>query len=158
MYFKYYLNRYKFHFIAIFIILIAIPFCTIKKEPEKVWNLRGKLVSLTKHLKGLPYRYGGFDLEGFDCSGLVYYVYDSFGIRVPRTAKKQAKLKRKVRLSQVEPGDILAFKFKRRWHTAIYIGNKEFIHAPNSRGVVRQEFLTPAWKKRLKKIIRLIEE
>jgi cell wall-associated NlpC family hydrolase len=158
MYLKYYLKRYRIHIIALLLILLAIPFCTIKKEPDKVWNLRGKLVDLTHHLKDLPYKYGGYDLEGFDCSGLVYYVYDSFGINVPRTAKKQSKLKRKVRLKQAEPGDILAFKFKRRWHTAIYIGDQKFIHAPNSRGVVRQEYLTPAWKKRLKKVIRLIEE
>ena len=144
--------------IVLLMVVLLIPLCRVKHEPEKVWNLRGKIVDLAKSLKGIPYKYGGSDLEGFDCSGFVYYVYDSFGIKLPRTAKKQAKLKKKVRLKRAKPADILVFKLKRQWHTAIYTGGKSFIHAPNSKGFIRKESLNAFWKPRLKSIIHIIDD
>jgi hypothetical protein len=144
--------------IALFFIILLTSVCHIKKEPEKVWNVREKIAVLTKSLIGLPYQYGGYELDGFDCSGLVYYVYDCYGIKLPRTAKKQAKLKEKISLKRAKPGDILAFKLKRRWHTAIYIGDKSFVHAPNQREKVRKETINAFWKKRLKRVIRIIED
>ncbi|UCH96023.1 MAG: C40 family peptidase [Candidatus Aminicenantes bacterium] len=115
-------------------------------------------MKLTESLEGLPYKYGGYELNGFDCSGLVYYVYDCFGIKLPRTAKKQAKLKEKISLKRAKPGDILAFKLRSGWHTAIFIGGKSFIHAPRRRDNVRKEALDSFWKKRLKKVIRIIKD
>ncbi len=133
-------------------------FCRIQKEPEKLRNPRSKIVELANRLVGLPYRYGGNELYGFDCSGLVYYVYDCFGIRLPRTAQQQAGLKGKISLQEAKPGDILAFKLKSGWHTALYTGSKSFIHAPNRRGKVKKETLDSSWKKRLKKVIRVIKD
>jgi hypothetical protein len=144
--------------IVLFFVILLTSVCHIKKEPEKVWNVRDKIAVLAKSLIGLPYQYGGYELDGFDCSGLVYYVYDCYGIKLPRTAKKQAKLKEKVSLKRAKPGDILAFKLKRRWHTAIYIGDNSFIHAPNQRENVRKEAINAFWKKRLKKVIRIIKD
>jgi hypothetical protein len=144
--------------IILLIFVLLISYCLVRKEPEKVWNLRGKIVLLAKSLAGLPYRYGGHEIDGFDCSGFVYYVYDSFGIKLPRTAKKQAMLKEKIKLKRAQPADILVFKIKRRWHTAIYTGGNSFIHAPNKRNRVRKESLEKFWKKRLKYVIKIIEE
>jgi hypothetical protein len=143
---------------ALLFIILLTSVCHIKKEPEKVWNVRGKIAVLTKSLIGLPYQYGGYELDGFDCSGLVYYIYDCYGIKLPRTAKKQAKLKEKISLKRAKPGDILAFKLKRRWHTAIYIGDKSFVHAPNRQEKVQSQTLDSFWKKRLKKVIRIIKD
>lgn len=142
----------------IVLLFLAISFCRVRKEPDKVWDLRGKMVDLAKSLSGLPYRYGGEEIDGFDCSGFVYYVYDSYGIKLPRTAKKQAKMKERIKLRRAKPADILAFRLKRRWHTAIYIGNNAFIHAPNRRTRVRVERLNKFWKRRLKYVIRIIDE
>ena len=146
------------NFCVLLIMVLFIPLCHVKKEPEKVWNLRGKIVELSNSLIGIPYKYGGYDLEGFDCSGFVYYVYDSFGIKLPRTAKKQAKIKKKIKLKRAKPADILAFKLKRQWHTAIYTGKDLFIHSPSRKGFVRKEKLTAFWKSRLKSVVRIIDE
>jgi hypothetical protein len=143
---------------SIVFLFLFISFCRVSKEPDRVWDLRGKIVVLARSLTGLPYRYGGEEINGFDCSGFVYYVYDSYGIKLPRTAEKQAKMKEKIKLRQAKPADILAFRFKRRWHTAIYIGNNSFIHAPNRRTRVRVESLNKSWKRHLKYVIRLIDE
>lgn len=140
------------------LVLVLLPFCHIKHEPDKVYNLRKKMVTLTKSLVGLPYTFGGEDIDGFDCSGLVQYVYDCFGIKLPRTAKKQAKLKEKIKYRNAKAGDILVFKFKRRFHTAIYIGNNIFVHAPNRNSTVRKQSLTKTWKKNLKYVVSIIDE
>ena len=144
--------------LSILVLVLLISNCAVRTEPEKVWNLRDKIILLTESLIGLPYKFGGHEIDGFDCSGLVNYVFDCYGIPLPRTAKKQAKLKEKIKLKQAKPADILVFKLKRRWHTAIYTGDGYFIHAPNRKEVVRKEQLNKFWKKRLKYVIRVIQE
>jgi cell wall-associated NlpC family hydrolase len=138
--------------------VLFISDCAVRTEPGNVWNLRDKIVTLTESLTGLPYKYGGNEIDGFDCSGLVHYVFDCYGTPLPRTAEKQAKLKEKIKLRQARPADILVFKLKRRWHAAIYMGDGYFIHAPNRNEVVRKERLNDFWKKRLKSVIRVIHD
>ncbi len=138
---------------------IFTSFCSLRTEPAKVWNLRGKIVTLAKSLIDIPYRLGGKDIDGFDCSGFVYYVYDCFGLKVPRTARGQGKLKNKVKLKHARPGDILVFKLKRgEWHTGILVEKNYFIHAPNRRELVRKEHLDSFWRSRLKAVISLVRE
>lgn len=83
---------------------------------------------------GVPYVWGGRTPRGFDCSGLVHYAYQQLGIEVPRTAAEQLKTAKPVHLRQLEPGDLVFFRHKREpvSHVAIYLGNKQFIHAPSS--------------------------
>jgi murein DD-endopeptidase len=82
---------------------------------------------------GAPYRYGGADPRGFDCSGLVYYVYQQAGVEAPRTTTEQYRQSRRVRLSRLLPGDLLFFRISRRKpsHVGIYVGNGRFVHAPS---------------------------
>jgi len=61
-------------------------------------------------LVGKPYRYGGADLQGFDCSGLVFYIHDTLGMIVPRTAADQQRAAISVDRSALQPGDLLFFK------------------------------------------------
>ncbi len=139
---------------------LTLPGCSARKPIEdKVWNIRGKMVTLAESLVGLNYRYGGEDLDGFDCSGLVFYIYDCYGVKIPRTAKKMLKLKPKVSLKKAKPGDILIFKLKRRrWHTGFFVGDNMFIHAPNRRAKLRREPLNKYWRKRLKAVVHIIDE
>lgn len=100
---------------------------------------------------GTPYRLGGTDpVEGFDCSGLVQYVYAYYGIAVPRDVRSQylAGLKE---VDEILPGDLLFFATEQRdaSHVALAINSRQFVHAPNSRGVVRVENLSSGyWNKR----------
>jgi cell wall-associated NlpC family hydrolase len=96
--------------------------------------------------RGVPYRLGGADPTGFDCSGLVHYVFAQYGIAVPRIVEQQYELGDKVKPRDIKPGDLIFFDTK-RWgggasHVGISIGGDSFVHAPNSSGVVRVETLS----------------
>ena len=92
-------------------------------------------------LRGVPYRNGGSDPAGFDCSGFVQYVFGQFGIRLPREVREQYGSGARARLRDAEPGDLVFFTTVAPGpsHVGVIIGNGEFIHAPSSRGVVRVE-------------------
>ena len=91
---------------------------------------------------GCPYSWGGKSPAGFDCSGLVYYVYEQFGITLNRVAQEQAQNGVHVDPSELQPGDVLCFYSGSSYigHAGIYIGNGMFVHAQNSAtGVVITE-------------------
>ena len=95
--------------------------------------------------RGVPYRLGGADPGGFDCSGLVQYVFAQYGVSVPRVVEQQYEVGERIKPSQIKPGDLIFFNTKKRGsdasHVAIAIGSDSFVHAPNSTGVVRVETL-----------------
>ena len=99
--------------------------------------------------RGVPYRLGGADPGGFDCSGLVQYVFAQYGIAVPRVVEQQYAVGDSIRPSDIKPGDLIFFNTKKSGdgasHVAIAIGQDSFVHAPNSTGVVRIETLGSAY-------------
>jgi cell wall-associated NlpC family hydrolase len=117
---------------------------------------RLQIVSLALNLAGIPYVFGGSDIDGFDCSGLVFYVYDCFGIRLPRGAAEQAGLAGAVSWKRASMGDILVFKLANGWHSAIYSGDDRFVHAPNTGGWVRIETMNDYWLRCLKRVIAIL--
>lgn len=135
------------------LLLMACLFCQARCEPEQRTVLRRQIAELAKNLAGIPYRFGGIDVDGFDCSGLVFYVYDCFGITLPRHARAQGKLAGSIPLKLADQGDILVFKSKATWHSAIYLGGGRFVHAPGTGGWVRFETLNDYWLSRLRKVI-----
>jgi cell wall-associated NlpC family hydrolase len=107
---------------------------------------------------GTPYRYGGEDPGGFDCSGLVFYAFRKAGIDAPRTTREQFKTSRPVSPARMEPGDLLFFKLNLRKvsHVGIYAGGGRFVHAPsNGKQVSYARLEDPYWQTRLKGVRRL---
>jgi cell wall-associated NlpC family hydrolase len=98
-------------------------------------------------LRGVPYRFGGSDPAGFDCSGLVKYVFERYGIFVPRVVEQQWQVGDKVKLRDIKAGDLLFFATSGSavTHVAIALDSERFVHAPNSTGVVRVEALTSTY-------------
>lgn len=97
-------------------------------------------------LVGTPYRWGGNDPQsGFDCSGLVVYVFrDVAGIQLPRTVQEISNIDEPaVHRNALVPGDLIFFNTEGRHlsHIGIYVGEGRFVHAPNEGGTVRLDRL-----------------
>lgn len=101
----------------------------------------GTWLEEAKSWLGTPYRFGGDDRDGIDCSAFIQKVFEVEGEKLPRTTQEQINVGSEVGLDeQFEPGDRLFFAFGRLGkgvadHTGIYIGNNQFIQASSSKGV-----------------------
>jgi cell wall-associated NlpC family hydrolase len=102
--------------------------------------------------RGTRYRFGGdAPNEGFDCSGLVYFSFNSVGIRLPRSSHEMFQHARRIDQSELRPGDLVFFRLRssRISHVGIYAGNGQFIHAPSKGKHVEMASMSDAyWRKR----------
>ena len=98
-----------------------------------------QIVATAKKYLGTPYKWGGTTPSGFDCSGFVYYVLRSNGIKASRTIATMYKQGTPVKKSELKPGDIVFFQGTYKSglsHVGIYVGDGKFIHSPHSGEVV----------------------
>ena len=116
---------------------------------------RDKIVGEANKYIGVPYLWGGNTPDAFDCSGLVQWVIKkSYGINIPRTTNLQYttwKNNMVKSTSDLKKGDLIYFKTVGKTpvsHVGIYLGNNEFIHAPNKKEKVKKSKLKGYWKER----------
>ena len=114
-------------------------------DPAKANAVLMRAISLV----GTPYRYGGNTPEGgFDCSGLVNYVYrDMLDLRLPRTSRELAAVQGpRIAPERLASGDLVFFGSGGTVsHVGIYVGEGRFVHAPSSGGTVRLDRLDGSW-------------
>jgi cell wall-associated NlpC family hydrolase len=96
--------------------------------------------TIAMHYLGIPYVWGGSTPGGFDCSGLVMYVYAQLGISLPHFAAAQYGFGTPVSRDQLQPGDLVFFDGLN--HVGIYIGGGQMVHAPQTGDVVKISPLT----------------
>ncbi len=108
----------------------------------------GGVVSIAAQYLGIPYKWAGASPEtGFDCSGLVQYVFAQLGVSLPHYTVAQWNSKSAVPVprNQLQPGDLVFFA--ELDHVGIYIGDGEFIDAPHTGAFVRIDSLNDAWER-----------
>jgi cell wall-associated NlpC family hydrolase len=98
-------------------------------------TLGGQAVAIAERYLGVPYVWGGASPSGFDCSGLVMYVYGQLGVSLPHNAAAQYESLPHVSESDLQPGDLVFFDGL--GHVGIYVGGGEIIHAPHTGTVVQ---------------------
>ena len=101
-------------------------------------------------LVGTPYRYGGNTPDsGFDCSGLIGYVYKArAGVAPPRTVAQLADFGQSIDAAELRTGDLVLFGRGQPFHAGIVVGDGRFVHAPSTGGRVRLDRLdNPYWQR-----------
>lgn len=101
------------------------------------------VVNIALRYLGVPYRWGGASPTGFDCSGLLVYVFAKVGVYLPHSSYMQFNMGHYVPRSQLQPGD--AVFFNGASHVGIYIGGGRFVHAPHTGDVVKISSLSESW-------------
>ena len=124
---------------------LAAPAAAAHKRAEPVGSERGeKIARFAKKFIGVPYVYGGASPRtGFDCSGLVAYVYHHFGVTLPHYTVSQFGRGKRVGRRGLHPGDLVFFNGLS--HVGIYVGHGRFVHAPHSGTRVRVASLGEGW-------------
>ncbi|MCX8118198.1 MAG: LysM peptidoglycan-binding domain-containing protein [Desulfobacterota bacterium] len=132
-------------------------------EPLGKWRSpeeRNLFIRVVKTFLGVPYRLGGSTIKGMDCSAFVKKIFEIFNVHLPRTAREQLSIGKKVGREELEEGDLLFFRTRRanNIHVGIYIGNNEFIHASYRSKEVRVDSLDlPYFRQRFLNGVRVIE-
>lgn len=110
-------------------------------------SIGDKLVSLAKSKLGCRYVWGAVGPNQFDCSGLTSWCHKQVGISIPRTSLAQSKSGKAVSKSNLQPGDLLFWKTTSAevGHVGMYVGNGQFIHAPNKSKPVKYDSLSNSY-------------
>ncbi|MBR4904420.1 MAG: C40 family peptidase [Selenomonadaceae bacterium] len=118
------------------------------------------LVATAKSFIGVPYVFGGTNPSGFDCSGLLQYVFKMNGLTIPRLADEQYYLGCSAEIKQLLPGDLVFFTTYTSGvsHCGIYVGNGKFLHASSSRGVTISNLSDEYWKTRFVGAKKLVSD
>jgi len=134
---------------------VAPTFLGKWSNPEE----RNVFVRVVKTFLGVPYKLGGSTLKGIDCSAFVKKIYEIFNIQLPRTAREQLSIGKKVEKDQLQEGDLVFFKRQgNNAHVGIYIGDNQFVHASSSNREVKIDYLnTPYYNNRFLKGVRVKE-
>ncbi|QXI27541.1 C40 family peptidase [Pseudomonas vanderleydeniana] len=129
-----------------------------RKSPARVAEVKAdssidNVIDRAHQLIGTPYRWGGMSVKGFDCSGLLVYLFQNEAdIKLPRTTVGMRRSSaRTVQRGSLKPGDAVFFNRNGRGnvsHVGLYVGEGKFIHSPRSGKSVRIDSLNNAyWKK-----------
>ena len=111
-------------------------------------DIGAQAVELARSRIGAPYVSGAAGPDGFDCSGLVYWVYSQLGLEVPRSTHEQFAWATPVEMSQIEPGDLVFFENTSSSgisHVGIYVGGGGVVMAVNNGDIVREVSLSESY-------------
>lgn len=107
------------------------------------------IVADSANYLGIPYVWGGASPTGFDCSGFVYYMFNSHGVDMPRTTSKDLyNMGTPINRTLLQPGDLVFFAINEPGvisHVGIYIGNNQFISATSSKGIASVSMDNTYW-------------
>jgi hypothetical protein len=131
------IRRTTYVLVSLFCIFFFFNKETFAKTEEKAPVNYDQLLPIAKKYIGVPYAWGGTSPSGFDCSGYISYVFGQLDVRLPRISKDMAKAGEPVKRSDLRVGDLVFFNTYGSdiSHAGIYIGNNEFIHSQDGKGV-----------------------
>ena len=146
-----------------FTLLIFLSSCISQKKISKT-NTVNSVIGNARTYIGTPYKWGGNDKKGIDCSGLLVRSFESVGMKLPRTTSQQIDLGKKVSLKKSKEGDLVFFAFGKSKRKVTHVGlvsnrknnsDIKFIHASSSKGVIETQLIRDYYLIRIRKIKRV---
>lgn len=141
----------------LFVVALILTGCSSHRAPPPNPRLSDSITVIAglndqlQNWRGTPYRYGGTNRRGVDCSAFVMVTFrDQFSMRLPRETRQQAKVGTKIDKDELLPGDLVFFKTgsgESGLHVGIYDTDNQFIHASTSQGVTRSSLDNVYWQK-----------
>ena len=154
----------KSFYIFLFILLSSsLSGCVSHKKAQLRERQLETVISTARSYIGTPYKWGGVNRSGMDCSGLLFVSFKSAGMDIPRTSAMQSEGGGKVKFRKLRPGDLVFFAMGRKRRKITHVGlvtevrgnnDVRFIHASSSLGVIETNIHTDYYTKKFRKARR----
>jgi probable lipoprotein NlpC len=143
-----------------FIVFILLPFVVYSCGSVKKARIRDQkidtIINTARSYTGTPYRWGGTTRGGIDCSGLLCNSFRAVNYELPRTSDAQSKIGAKVKIKNLQPGDLVFFATGKKKRKITHVGmvtdvrdsKVKFIHSSSSLGVVENDLDSEYYRKR----------
>ena len=149
--------------ISLVLMITFLAACAGSKKAAIRERKVNTVIRTARSYSGVPYKWGGTNRRGMDCSGLLYRSFESINMSIPRTSAEQSKMGKKVSIGEVQEGDLVFFAAGKKKRKITHVGlvtdvrNKNdvrFIHASSSKGVVEVNLLSRYYQKIFIKAVR----
>ena len=142
----------------------STPRKTVRNSSRKSTSVADNVINTALTFSGTRYKYGGTTKKGMDCSGLLYVSFGEHDVQLPRVSYHMAEEGKKVKIKNVEKGDLLFFKTRKRARRINHVGmvvavegdEIKFIHSSSSRGVIVSSLREGYWNHAFVKATRVL--
>lgn len=147
---------YTLKLIVLMAVVVIATGCSANRKLTAKQKRVNQVINTSREFVGTPYRYGGTNNRGMDCSGLLCVAFKSADMPLPRSAKEQSKIGKAVSIQQLQPGDLVFFATRKRGRKVTHVGmvtevrgkrEVKFIHASSSRGVIEDNLYTNYYRR-----------